>query len=174
MKLVDVAGKGNVLGAEGLLKQGYSINEGDRHGDTPLHHASANNKLSMITFLLQNHASAAQSNNEGCTPLYEAAAAGNTEVAKLLLDRSDAKETINQKNGKKEGGFYTPLHVAIMRGHPATVELLLSYGANPMIKTADGKNAYELAEEWYDQSKGSSSVDKQQKIVEVLRRYKNK
>jgi len=176
MKLHDVAQKGNILEAEVLLKQNYGdgVNDVDKHGDTPLHLAIANNKLSMVKYLLENHAQVTKQNNEGVTPLYEAAAAGNNDVIKLLLDRSNAQETINLKNGKKEGGFYTPLHVAIMRGHPATVELLLSRGANPAIKTADEKTAYEIAEEWFEESKGSSHHEKQKKIVELLRNYKNK
>ncbi|MCL5875479.1 MAG: ankyrin repeat domain-containing protein [Candidatus Dependentiae bacterium] len=174
MKLHDAAQKGNILEAEGLLKQnhGENINETDRHGDTALHLAIANNKLSMVKYLLENHAQVAKVNNEGITPLYEAAAAGNNDAIKLLLDRGNAQETIDLRSGKKDGGFYTPLHVAIMRSHPATVQLLLSRGANPAIKTIDGKTAYELAEDWLKESKGSSYHDKQQKIVEILRNYK--
>jgi len=175
MKLVDVASSGNVLEAEGLLKNSKNldaVNQTDALGDSPLYIAVTNNKMAMIKFLIENNASANTPNKHGYYPLYAAALAGNNDAIKFLLNRSDAQKNINTKNGgEKEGGVYTALHAAIIRGHPATVKLLLARGANPAIKTADGKNAYQLAEELSKGAKNSSGHASHEKIVEILRAY---
>ena len=172
MKLVDVAGTGNVSEAEKVLKEtkNPNVNQADAFGDTPLYVAVTNNKLAMITFLIKNHANAEIPNKPGFYPLYAAALAGNDDAIKLLLDRGNAQATINKKNGGKDG-VYTPLHAAIIRGHPQTVKLLLEHGASPDIKTADGKNAYQLAEE-LAANKKLTTHESSQKIIKILQSHK--
>jgi ankyrin repeat protein len=47
----------------------------------------------------------------------------------------------------RQAGGFTPLHAAAQNGDPEMVELFLSAGAGPEIRTDDGRTAAELAEE---------------------------
>lgn len=160
MKLIDVAGSGDVLEAEGLLKSKENINEQDNFGNTPLYEAVIKNKEAMVKFLLEHHAKPDIGNKQGYLPLYIAALQGNNVIIKILL-ANGARATINRKNGYKDGGIFTPLHAAIMRGHIETVQILLENGADPKIETADGEDSYQLAEKL-----------KNKAVIDILNRYK--
>ena len=61
-------------------------------------------------------------NDEGSTPLHEAAKEGHVDVAKILIDHG-AK--VNARNQQKQ----TPLHLAAEQGQAEMCELLLNNGA---------------------------------------------
>src|SRR5437762_8061410 len=61
--------------------------------------------------------------NDGRTPLHNAAGKGQLAVAGFLLEN---KAEVNAKDRND----YTPLHLATLSGHRAMVELLLAHGAN--------------------------------------------
>jgi ankyrin repeat protein len=66
----------------------------------------------------------------GHTPLTAAAASGQRDIAKLLLDRGASVKAPN-------GSGYLPLSHAAMRGHTEIAELLLVRGADPNAKNRD-------------------------------------
>jgi uncharacterized protein len=69
------------------------------------------------------------SRDEGSTPLYTAAAQGETELARLLL-RAGADPNL-RSGGEQEG---TPLCAAACHGHAEIVGALLAYGADPNLR----------------------------------------
>lgn len=69
-----------------------------------------------------------QTNDDGQTGLYLAAAAGHRAIVHDLLQR---KVNVNTSGGK----FGHPLHAACFDGHHSTVRLLLEHGADPTLGT---------------------------------------
>jgi ankyrin repeat protein len=47
----------------------------------------------------------------------------------------------------RQHGGYTALHAAAMHGQDDVVDLLLARGADPSVRTGDGKSAADFAEE---------------------------
>jgi ankyrin repeat protein len=78
----------------------------------------------------------AAENSFGWAPLHFAAFAGNTDVAKLLLDRG---ADINRRANTKFRN--TPLQVALLSGQEQMAELLVSRGADVRIEQAEGFTA---------------------------------
>ena len=63
----------------------------------------------------------------GCTPLHEAAIAGQTEVVRLLHEECD---TLDLNVRTQRGPALTPLHLASERGHVECVMTLIECGAS--------------------------------------------
>lgn len=82
--------------------------------------------------------------NKPGTVLHCAAAIGNTEVVKLLIDAGSRSgfDIDLQYDGD------TPLHLAAQEGHTDVVQILLKSGANPNIKDCDGDTPLHLAVFW--------------------------
>lgn len=93
----------------------------------------------MVARALKADPSLAKAADEnGATALHYAAAAGSTDVTRLLLA---GKADVNAK--KKDG--VTPLHVAAALGKTDVVKTLLAAGANPNAKDAKGRTPVSLA-----------------------------
>jgi ankyrin repeat protein len=74
------------------------------------------------------------------TALQAAAASGDNESARLLLDAGADVHVA-------ESGGFTALHAAAASGNKELVRLLLEHGADPVAQTDDGKTAFDLAPE---------------------------
>jgi ankyrin repeat protein len=74
------------------------------------------------------------------TALQAAAASGDNESARLLIDAGA------DVNAAQPGGF-TPLHAAAANGNRELVELLLERGADPGARVDDGRTPADLARE---------------------------
>ncbi len=86
-------------------------------GNTALHYACCGGYEDVVSVLLEHHADLEHQNENGHTPLMEAASGGRKGVAKLLLDRgaginthsSEFKEsalTLASYKGKQDCLFY--------------------------------------------------------------------
>jgi ankyrin repeat protein len=104
---------------------------------TPLLLAAQVGKAETVQVLLDAGADPTALTRQGETVLHVAAASGNTEVVRWLLDNHFA---VNEKN-KNLGG--TPLHYAALANSLECVELLLAAGAQP--NALDKGNAPPLA-----------------------------
>ena len=82
--------------------------------------------------------SAISSTLVGAQPLHFAAANGDVELVKLLLDRG-AKVNAATQDG------WTALHFASLRGDEGLVELLLDRGVDVGMKTTSGVSALSIA-----------------------------
>ena len=82
---------------------------------------------------------------EGCTPLLWAAKENHTAIATMLLDLG---EDVNQQQpltGQLSQRL-SALHVAAQKGNEEMVELLLSRGADRMLRDKHNNTALSLAE----------------------------
>ena len=77
-------------------------------------------------------------NEMAVEPLHSAAAADQTEIARMLLDAGA------DPNAVQEGGF-VPLHAAGHSGNTELAELLLERGADRTAATDDGQTAADFA-----------------------------
>ncbi|XP_046639772.1 ankyrin repeat and SOCS box protein 13-like isoform X1 [Daphnia pulicaria] len=119
------AKKGNVEVMKALISRGYVVNcMTPTELVTPLHEASSKGNVAAVQFLIEEGAWINARNIDGATPLCVACAAGQTEVAKLLIESNASVNPtilIDPLN--------SPLHEAVMKGHIQCVKLLISKGA---------------------------------------------
>lgn len=114
-----------------LLAQGADINARDGKGWGILHFIAKRGDLELFEYLLTSNSAINDieiRTFNGETPLYIAAQNGQTDVARLLIERGADLEAANNIMG------LTPLHVA----KPAVAELLLEHGANVNSRNAFG------------------------------------
>ncbi len=116
--------------ATNLLRDGSGtlVNTRDANsGETPLAIATARRDLSWMRFFLARRADANIGTRDGTTPLMTATLLGFADGATLLLGQG---ARINQVNNRGESA----LHIAVQRGDPAMVRLLMGAGADPRLQ----------------------------------------
>jgi ankyrin repeat protein len=105
-----------------LLKNGLDINLTDRYGNSPIHCAAAAADPDVLRHLIEHGAA-----------LMAAAGQGTPEVIRILVQ---AGAEINAVDNSNE----TALHLAVRLGNQiANIESLCQAGADPNIKTKDGR-----------------------------------
>jgi ankyrin repeat protein len=112
--------------------------EGD--GETALHRAASRGHVQATALLLDRGAKVDAADGEGVTPLVLAAYRGHADVVKLLLERGAYVNAQEKRNG------LSSLSHAVGRGDKELVAVLLKHGADPSLKSADGRTALDRAE----------------------------
>ena len=76
------------------------------------------------------------------TPLHLASLQGHLETVKYLCENF-----VSNVNIKTDSywDLRTPLHLASINGHLEVIKYLIKKGADPKIKSSDGKTAYDYA-----------------------------
>lgn len=120
------------------------------HGCSALHKASISGSLGIIEFIMNDLIAIAPSieldqfllavDAFGDTCLHVSAKAGSHDSLKLLLKNSIVRQAIDWKNGRDE----TALHLAAISNRVDLVRSLLEAGANPELRTSDGRLAVDL------------------------------
>jgi ankyrin repeat protein len=108
-------------------------------GGTAIGKVAATGKVSLPESLVEAGGDINTANATGQTPLHLAAASGNVETVRMLLDEGaelDLPDTV-------EG--FSALHVATMHGHADVVDLLVRYGADPEARTRRQQTPLHLA-----------------------------
>uniref|UniRef100_A0A8C3A094 Uncharacterized protein n=1 Tax=Cyclopterus lumpus TaxID=8103 RepID=A0A8C3A094_CYCLU len=113
---------------------------------SPLHHASLNGNLELITLLLESQAAVDIRDQKVCTsinyslchPLTHVSWQGKAEPMKMLLKSGSSV------NGQSDEG-QIPLHLAAQHGHYDVSEMLLQHQSNPCIVDNAGKTPLDLA-----------------------------
>ena len=81
---------------------------------------------------------------DGNTPLHEAAISGHSSMLKALVKRFTGDSTYCNEINKKNHSGNTPLHLALQFDHTEIVELLVKRGADTTIKNNSQLTAFEL------------------------------
>lgn len=116
---------------------------------TPLLLAVKKNSEYAVDVLLNHGADPNARDEYDRTPLHWAARAGNSFIARLLLDDRDTKVNARDVDGS------TPLHLAAFQDDPDVVEELLDHGADPVVLNDDGWDPLSIA-----RNRGNSRVFK--------------
>jgi uncharacterized protein len=111
------------------------VNVPNANAETPLMFAALRGQLDWVERLLGR---GAKLHHEGWSPIHYAATGPEVRVVRLLLDRGAPVEPRSPLG-------HTPLMMAARWGSEASVELLLSRGANPKLVNDDKLDAIELA-----------------------------
>ena len=121
-----------------LKTRGFSINEPDNFGNTPLHKAIISGDSYYVRSLINQGSGLNLRNNLELAPLHLAVLLNNEVIVdELLLKEADI-------NSKGNTG-YTPLHIAAEKNYPEIAVNLLSSGARKKIKTDQGLSAKTIA-----------------------------
>lgn len=96
-------------------------------GSTALHVSARNGHESVVSLLLQAHASPLARTEDGSTPLLCAACHGSASLVKMLMDAKSELDAVNMDGT-------TPLIVAAYYGHSDVVAALVSGGADTNIR----------------------------------------
>jgi ankyrin repeat protein len=139
-EFMAAAAQGNVAKL-GKLVESVNVNARlGEQGDTALHRAAARGQAEAVKLLLERGAEVDAVDDEGTTPLLGATYRGHHEVVKLLLEQGAAVDA-------QEMRFrVSALTHAVGRNDRELVRLLLNYGANPLLKSADGRTPLDRAE----------------------------
>ena len=146
-----------------LLNAGADPNITDSNKNNSLHLLLDNfdsqkyRNILIGDYLIQYGINHNSKNNEQLAPVHIAAKEKQVGAIKWMNKKNLFFESNNKKcfDFNKSGGLngWTPLHFASQSGDYNTVEVLISVGANPLVKSYDGKTAK-------DTSKGNLSLYK--------------
>ncbi|NNG21406.1 ankyrin repeat domain-containing protein [Telluria aromaticivorans] len=122
-----------------LAHPGTDLEAKAMNGNTALMMAAfKGNKPAAVALL----AKGAQVNRSGWTALHYAAASGDGDIARMLIERKARLDALSPR----ESGAYTPLMMAAREGKAEAAMLLLGQGANPRLENTEGLTAARIAE----------------------------
>ena len=128
-----------------LLNEGCPINVVNSGGISVLHIAAEYGQIHMIEMLAEQGLDVSRGDDEGHTPLHNAAYCDQLKSVRTLL-RLGGRGSMTKVAGKHG----TPLHQAVARGHKDIVSLLLNEGCPINVVNSGGRSVHHIAAE-YDQ-----------------------
>ncbi|XP_056195449.1 ankyrin repeat domain-containing protein 26-like isoform X2 [Falco biarmicus] len=125
----------------GQVRQGlkkYSIDERDKAERTPLHLASANGHVNVVTYLVENNCKLNLTDGDNRSPLMKAVQCHQEECVAILLEHG-ANPHLADADGN------TALHLAVRCPNTTVAGLLLEYNANIDAQNKEGYTPLILA-----------------------------
>ena len=102
-----------------LIKQGWSLNDGDQNDATPSHLAAGGGHTELIRHFQTALANTDDRDVAGRTPLFYACAGGQASTVRIMVNDLNFTTNSVDRNGQ------TPLHYAAISGIAACVKVLL-------------------------------------------------
>lgn len=129
-----------------MLERGAEVNLTDEEGRTPLFLACRAHNEETAIFLIQRlhgqpDKEINKSNNNGSTPLREAASQGSVKILRHLLGEINSAAAINTSDYKFE---QNSLHKAAAKARRAALELLIEQGGDMSLKDKNGLTPFQL------------------------------
>ena len=152
--LVRASQNGDIETVNTLLNQGADIEEKTNMVYTPLGAAAVNGKSDIVKLLLDRGADVNGKNSQGWTALYFAAYENHVDIIKLLIERGASVNQVSKNN------LVSALDIAITRGYPESVQILLENGADVNIPP----NLMQTAED-----KGNPQIIQMLKAAEAMK-----
>ena len=118
------------------------ISSDEFNGRTPLHSAAQFGKLEVVKAITAVIRDKNPKDSHDYTPLHLASEYGHLETVEYLCENF-----VSNVNNQTDSFWYlkTPLHLASRNGHLEVIKYLIKKGADPKIKSSDGKTAYDYA-----------------------------
>ncbi len=138
MALYQAARDGDVAEVRRLIASGADSNGAEEtvFGFTALHRAAFNGHVDCVRVLVEGGASVDKGDQFGRTPLHLAASKEHCEIVTYLLEKGASVNSRDDRLGQ------TPLHFA---GNAAVAKELLRWGADPNMRSSDGKTPIDVA-----------------------------
>lgn len=121
----------------------------------------AQGSADAVRVLFDAGADVGAATHAGWTPLHCAAAVGNLEVARLLLERGAG---ISSPGGERA---WSPLHIAAGDGHGGLMSLLLQHGAEVDATDVCGATPLLCAAEWCTFDHGTDGVSAARELLDA-------
>jgi len=116
-----------------LLEQGFDVNATTKESQTPIYMTAEDNKFEAVKLLFKYGAKLDLPDHKGRTPIYWAIYNNNQEMAEWLYENG------GDIYGKYEETDLSLLHIAAAKNNSKMIDLLISKGLDPNIRTT--KNA---------------------------------
>lgn len=123
-----------------LLDKGADVNAQTTFHITPLAAAIDAEELGSVNLLLTRKADLTLTENHGYTPLIQSTYKSKIDIMKAILA---SKPDVNAKMSQDPN--LTAIEIAAAWDRPDFVKVLLAAGADPKVKDAEGKNAFQRA-----------------------------
>lgn len=124
--------------AETLVYLGLSLNEYDKAGLLPFHHAIQEQNLELVSFLIRHGADVNKKTcqyREDCLPLHVAARGKSLDIVKKLVSRGAKIDAVDHDG-------WTALHVACCNKRDQIISFLIYKGADIRAKTRKNETPF--------------------------------
>ncbi len=146
--LTVAAASGSLSIAKRLIEAGADVNKAadmnERNGLTPLHIAAELAMEDLVELFLAHGASVTSLTATMTTPFYRAARGGSVNILKLLYNAGSDVNAPTWDN-------YTPIMETVGWSSHESLELVLSWGADPYRRNDHGQSAIDKASEYGDE-----------------------
>lgn len=114
-----------------FIEHGANVNDINRFDKTCLLHDLEDEDINVALLLLRNGCRPNVRDEQGWTPLHDAAKGGHALIVEALLQHGA------EVNAQKPDGW-TALHLAAFNNRPEVIAVLLRYGADDTLRNNDG------------------------------------
>ena len=126
-------GKADTACIQWILEQGFSTEEKDSVGDTPVLNSAYSGRLELLKFFKEINADIRATNNDGDNALHRASyGEADIPTIKWLLQQGFSIETLNSDG-------HTPFYFAVYKGHKQLVRFFLDIKPDLLNKTSESR-----------------------------------